>query len=172
MNKKILNIAIRKFQKLSENYNGFINVVVDNWRGWRFIFDTSDVRKCKNQCQKCPLYLLVKNERKRVFSTGLYPASKKDKKLFGPQKFLNCKTLKQYENCFINFILIKTKNKKGVEKELMLLKNFRIIFSKEKTNLPEKEKEFRKSVIRNLLKKAKIAQKAIIIRVVQQKKIL
>ena len=95
MNKNIINIAVKKFQELYKKYNGFINVGVDNWRGWRFVFDTEDVRKCKNNCKSCPLYFLLKNERITDFSAGLYPASKEDKELFGPQNFLNCKT-----NCF------------------------------------------------------------------------
>ena len=65
-------------------------------------------------------------------SFGLYPASKKDKEIFGPQKYLNCKTLDQYKNCFINFVSKKIKNKKELTEELYLINNFKVIFSKNK----------------------------------------
>lgn len=172
MSQKIIDIAIKKFQELSKNYDGFINVGVDNWRGWRFIFDTMDVRKCKNNCQKCPLYLLLKNEKKGLFSVTLYPANKEDKELFGYQNFLNCKTLKQYENCFVNFFLKKTRTEKGIREELKLVKNFRIIFSKENSNLVQKEKAFRKSIIKKLFKKAEFFKKSIIERIIKKEKII
>ncbi|MBZ9572798.1 hypothetical protein KJA17_01210 [Patescibacteria group bacterium] len=168
MNQKILKLAIKKFKELSTKYDGFINVCVDNWRGWRFIYDTVDVRKCKNDCKNCPLYLLVKNERKGIFSAGLCPASRKDKVLFGPQNFLNCKTLKQYEDCYANFILKKTNTKKEIREELMLIKDFRIIFSKT-NNLLNKEKRFRKSIIKKVLRKAKPPKKSIIESIVRSR---
>ena len=170
MNKNIINIAVKKFQELYKKYNGFINVGVDNWRGWRFVFDTEDVRKCKNNCKSCPLYFLLKNERITDFSAGLYPASKEDKELFGPQNFLNCKTLKQYENCYVNFILKKINSEKEIKEELMLVKDFKIIFSKENDNLKEKENEFKKSVIRKLLRKTESPKKLLIQKIVKKNK--
>lgn len=172
MNQKILKLAIKKFKELSARYNGFVNIGVDNWRGWRFIYDTTDVRKCRNDCRNCPLYLLVKEEKDGIFSAGLYPVSKKDKALFGLQNFLNCKTLKQYENCFINFILKEINTEKEIREELMLIKNFRIIFSKEDTNLSRKEKKFRKSVVNKVLKESNIAKRLIIEKIIKKYKII
>jgi len=161
MNKQITNIANKELQKLLKKYNGFINVGLDNWRGWRFVFDTIDVRKCDNNCEKCPLFLLLKDEKQGLFSSGLYPADKKDQSLFGFQRFLNCKILKQYEDCFVNFILKETKTKEEIKEELMLVKNFKVIFSKE-DSLLEKERQFKKSVINKLLKKVDNSKKRII----------
>ncbi|MBL7158878.1 hypothetical protein ISS85_00160 [Candidatus Microgenomates bacterium] len=153
MNKNILNLAIKKFKQLEKKYKGFINIGLDNWRGYRFVFDTEDVQKCKNNCLKCHLYLLLKNEKGKVFSATLCLASKKDKKIFGPQKYLNCKTLEQYKNCYVNFLIKKTKTKKEIREELILIKNFKIIFSKKSSNLKILENEFRKSIIQRTLMK-------------------
>jgi hypothetical protein len=131
MRKDILKIAERKLKELSKKYDGFINVIVDDWRGFRFIFDTEDVRKCKNDCPNCPLFNLLKNERKGEFSAGLYPASKEDKDIFGPQNFLNCKTLDQYQNCYLNY-LRSCKSKVEINNELQLVKNMSITYSKNK----------------------------------------
>ncbi|MCX6791080.1 MAG: hypothetical protein NTV62_02715 [Candidatus Gribaldobacteria bacterium] len=170
MNKNILDIATKKFQKLSEEYGGSINVGVDNWRGWRFILDTDDVRNCKNECEKCALYCLLKDEQVRAgsFSATLYKANQEDKKLFGFQNFLNCKTLKQYEDCFVNFIVNKATTEKEIKEELILVKNFRLIFSKNTNNLLKKEKSFKKSVIKKLLNQAVSSKKIIIKKIVQK----
>jgi hypothetical protein len=93
MNKKKLKKLIEIINKLSKEYNGFISVSFDNWRGFRFIFDTKETRKCDNNCKECPLYNLLKKEKIYKNNFGLIKATKNDKQLFGPQNFLNCKTL-------------------------------------------------------------------------------
>lgn len=153
MNKKITKLAFKHFDRLKRKYNGFINVGVDNWRGYRFIFDTGDVRRCQNNCAKCPLNLLLKAEKRGLFSAGLYQADKKDRSLFGPQYYLNCKTLTQYRNCYVNFLIRKAKTRNDIEDELELIKNFRIIFSKEKKDLRELENKFKLSILKNVLSK-------------------
>lgn len=152
MNKEIKKLAIKKFKSLRKKYKGFINIGVDNWRGYRFIFDTVDIRKCKNNCLQCPLYLLLKNEREGKFSSSLYLAREEDKKLFGPQRFLNCKTLNQYKNCYINFLIKKAQTEKEIEEELKLINNFIIIYSKN-SNLEKLNVDFKKSLIKQVLKK-------------------
>lgn len=153
MNKRLLTIATKKFQKLSKKDGGFINVIFDNWRGFRFIFDTKDVRKCNNDCKRCSLYKLLEKEGISKNCFGLFPATRDDKKLFGPQNFLNCKTLNQYKKCFINFILKKTKKEKKIRKELFLVKNFKIIFSKNKKSISVVERELKKEIIRKVSSK-------------------
>jgi len=150
MNKTILNRAIKIIYKLSRRYDGFINVVFDNWRGFRFVFDTKDVRRCNNDCKNCRLYNFLQEEGISKNFFGLFPATKKDKILFGPQRFLNCKTLKQYENCFVKFILQKNITKKEIRKELNLIKNFRVIFSKNREGANVVEDKLRNSTIKKI----------------------
>ncbi|MFH0820336.1 MAG: hypothetical protein V1908_01035 [Candidatus Peregrinibacteria bacterium] len=147
MRKDILKTARAKFRQLSKKYNGFIHVILDDWRGYRFIYDTVDVRRCKNQCADCPLYQLLKNEKTGRFSAGLYKASKKDKSIFGPQKFLNCKTLSQYRDCYVNFLVKEAKTRRQIIEELQLIKNLKIIYAK--TDDPRVlERQFKQSIIR------------------------
>lgn len=151
MPRKILKIALKKFQELSNRYDGFINVIVDDWRGYRFIFDTIDVRKCNNNCSNCPLYQLLRNEKINNFSATLYPASKEDKKLFGRQNFLNCKTLKQYQNCYINFLSKKTLNQEEIKKELNLIRNLSIIYT-QRSKPKIIEEKFKQLIIKKALR--------------------
>ncbi len=168
MKQKILDLANEKFKPLEKQYQGFINVGVDDWRGFRFIFDTKDVRKCRNLCSNCLLYLLLKDEKKGVFSAGLYLASPSDKELFGPQRYLNCKTLDQYKNCYVNFLIKKTKNKKEIREELILIKNFRIIFSKGNKNLQSLEQNFKKSIIKKAIRESENRKRKIIKKIAKE----
>ena len=151
MNQNIINTAIKKLEKLQKNYNGLVNVLVDNWRGWRFVFDTEDVRQCQNRCDQCALYQLLKNEKEDYFSPGLFPASLEDKKLFGLQNFLNCKTIEQYKNCYVNFLVKKANSKKEIRDEIGLIMNARIVFSKQ-GNTKRLEKRFQQQVLKQALK--------------------
>ena len=150
MQKNILKIASEKFNQLSKKYDKFINVAVDDWRGFRFIFDTEDVRKCNNDCSNCGLYKLLQKEKKGFFSAGLYPANAEDKKIFGPQNFLNCKTLEQYENCYVNFVTKRVKTKSALLNELKLLKQMSIIYSRDEDE-GICEKRFKYKVINKIL---------------------
>jgi hypothetical protein len=155
MYKKILRIAKLKFKKLFENYRYFNVVFVDNWRGFRFVYDTDEIKKYSaNKFYKSQLYYLLGKERYvGKFSIGLHPANKADKRLFGPEIFLNCKTYKQYQNCYINFLLKKKLTYKQIIEELELIKNLKIIYSKtgSKKGL---ERKFRLAVIEKVLVKA------------------
>jgi len=170
MKKSVIKTAEKKLKNLQKKCNGFINIVVDDWRGYRFVFDTKDVRKCDNDCKNCPLYQLVKDEPEGLFSAGLYKASAADKKLFGPQNFLNCKTLMQYQNCYINFLAKKAKTEKEIKKELNLIKNMKIIFSKNKDK-NKLNKKFKKNIISETLKLSRGQKKKIVTKYSQKLKI-
>jgi hypothetical protein len=144
MRKDIIKIAKVKFEELSKKYDGFINVIVDDWRGFRFVFDTVDVRECKNDCQNCSLFKLLRNERPGLFSAGLYPASEIDKKLFGPQNYLNCKTLRQYQTCYMNYLAQCTLEKE-IKQELALVKSMKLIYST--VNTKRIEEVFKQTIL-------------------------
>lgn len=151
MEQDIIRTARKKFQKLAKAYPYFINVFVDDWRGYRFVLDTRDVRRCKNRCRQCPLFLLLKNERpQKKFSASLYPASAEDKKIFGPQHFLNCKTLQQYTQCYAKFLATKTQSEREIAAEFDLARKARVIFSRDR-NPRRVEQKFRHDVLRQTL---------------------
>jgi len=169
MNNKIQKLATEKFNKLKKRYDKFVNVGVDNWRGFRFVFDTKDVRKCRNNCKKCELYKLLKNEGEGFFSGTLYPANYNDKKLFGRQNFLNCKTLKQYRNCYINFLSKKCGTEIEMREEVNLVINFKIIYSQKTKDLIKLENEFKKKVFQKTLNNIKGKKRQLLTKILAEK---
>jgi len=159
MYKKIIKLAEKKFSELQKKYRKFFNVIVDDWRGFRFVYDTQDVRNCSNDCKNCDLYNLLKNEKDGFFSAGLYQASKKDQQLFGKKVFLNCKTLDQYKKCYSNFLIQETKSDQEIVDELNLIKNFKIIYSKLNT---ANEKDIKISILNKAINSSKGRKKRII----------
>ena len=139
-------MAYDKFRELSEQFDGFISVILDDWRGYRFIYDVKETTCCKNGCKNCPLYALLKDEKNGLFTAGLLPASQEDKKIFGPQNFLNCKSIRQYQDCYTNFLVNRCFTKEEIFSELDLMKNIRIIYSKYNWG-DGQEVKFRREVI-------------------------
>ena len=162
MDQKILKLATKKLKILAQRYPGFINVVVDDWRGYKFVFDTEDVRRCKNDCANCPLFRLLEKEKiVDGFFPGPYPASPQDKALFGPEHQLNCKTLEQYLDCYVNFLVKEANSKKEIEDELDLILNLSLIFS-EKKPCKQAEFEFKNSIIEKALRRSSPWKKCLI----------
>ncbi|OGF24668.1 hypothetical protein A3H09_00710 [Candidatus Falkowbacteria bacterium RIFCSPLOWO2_12_FULL_45_13] len=148
----IIKQAQRKFKQLEKKYGDFIFVIADDWRGWRFVYDTGDVRRCQNDCANCRLFNLLKKERPGEFTADLYRGNVRDKKFFGPQNFLNCKTLAQYGQGYVKFIK-KIKNPAELREELNLVKNLKIIYART-GNKVQMEKIFKRSIFRQALKQS------------------
>jgi len=162
MNKKVLQIARKKFKELAKQYDQFNTVFLDNWRGYRFVYDTDEVKKYRGlSFFKSRLYALLKNEKPGLFSADLYPASREEKRLYGPNPFLNCKTYRQYRDCYAFFLLKKVHIKKEIVAELSLVKNLKVIYARtggEKAL----EKKFRRAVISRVMASASEGKRMII----------
>lgn len=153
MNKKILQVARKKFKELAKKYNKFNIVFLDNWRGYRFVYDTDEAKKYRGKnLYKSKLYKLLENEKPDVFSADLYRTSPADKKIFGQNPFLNYRTSRQYRDCYVNFILKKARKKKQIIEELEYIRDLKIIYAK-KGNKSKLEKEFRGLVVRKVLER-------------------
>ncbi|ALM09656.1 MAG TPA: hypothetical protein DEB30_00800 [Candidatus Peribacter riflensis] len=161
MDPKILAQARKKFRELSERFDGFMTVILDNWRGYRFIYDLERASCCRYGCPRCPLYQLLKNESSGLFSAALLPANSDDKLLFGPQNFLNCKSLAEYQDGYSNFLVRKCFTRKEICGELDLVREMRVIYSRS-GSLRRIEMKFKKGVISKALKLAKPEQKRLI----------
>ncbi len=146
MRQKIITTAQKKLLELNRRYNGFMAVILDNWRGYRFIYDTVDVRRCQNNCTQCPLFRLLANEKDGAFTARLLRASPADRRLFGPQKYLNCKTISQYRMCYKNFIAQKIATQKELTAELRLVQGLRVLYAKERDPLLV-EQEIKRNII-------------------------
>lgn len=121
--------AVAQAAKIIRKYPNVNNIILDDWRGWRFIFDTKETINCENDCNNCGLPKFLKQNFPSGSYARLIKAKKNDRIMFGPEKFLNCKSLKKYQNCYIYFILNKTRTKKEIIAELDLLMGLRVIYS-------------------------------------------
>jgi len=149
MNKLILQTAQQKLTELLKKYDNFNYIFLDNWRGYRFVYDINKDCTCKYGCSACPLYQLLKNEKPtNGFTAGLYLTSLKDRQIFGPSIFLNIRSYKQYQQCFLSY-LKSCKTKKQIEKELKLIYSVRLLYSK-KPNLSKQGKKFKQEIIKAL----------------------
>jgi len=153
MDPLLLTLASKKCRELSDRFDGFINVILDDWRGWHFIYDVKQSNCCTNGCEQCPLYQLLKDEEDGYFSAGLLPAAVEDKILFGTQNFLNCKSFLQYQNCYINFLLKKCSTAEEICNELNLVGDVRVIYSVQDTPARQ-ERRFKVGVIRAILERS------------------
>ncbi len=76
-----------------------------DWRGWRFVYDTESSASCHNDCAGCPNHALFADiqpgKSKLTILTDLHPwVAEADKRLYGPERFLACKTTDRYADCF------------------------------------------------------------------------
>ncbi|MDO8469315.1 MAG: hypothetical protein Q7S29_06200 [Candidatus Peribacter sp.] len=161
MDPEILAQARKKFRELSEQFDGFITVILDDWRGYRFIYDVEQASCCRYGCTRCPLYRLLVNEKDGLFSAGLLPASADDKLLFGPQNFLNCKSFSEYQDCYSNFLVQKCFTRKEMSEELNLVSEMRVMYSRN-GSLRRMETKLKKGVICKALRLANPEQKKLI----------
>lgn len=143
----------KKLDELLRSGYVFRNIIFDDWRGFRFIYDSDDVRICKNDCENCRLYQLLRNEPDGEFTAGLYLASNRDRELFGNQRYLNCKTLEAYAECFINFLTKVTETDEEILEELKLVRDLRLVYSEDQS-IEAKEKEFKKYIASEAIKRS------------------
>ncbi len=167
MRSDIQRLAIRSFQKLSKRYRKFTTVFVDDWRGYRFVFDTEDTKRCTNDCANCGLFKLLKNEKSGVFSSGLLKATDNDKELFGFQNQLNCKTLEQYAACYVDFLVAMPNNEREIMAELALLRDVSILYSKNSTE-ENLEQKFKNDVLRESLRRTRGRKRRLIMQTMRR----
>ena len=133
------------------------SVILDDWRGGpRLIYGSPLVTNCKSNCTECPISQALNEDPatlpKNALITTLIPATEDDLKIFpAKQKFLNCKTLEDYLNCFVAWLIKKCHTKQQIEEEFDLVKNFRIVYLPGTDNLPKAEKQGRQRIIRQTL---------------------
>jgi hypothetical protein len=153
MKKKLIKIAKKEVKNLINKYDGFNNIILDNWRGYRLIFDTEKYLKSKTNNKKYKLIVVLKNEKMGYFNNCLLVSNYRDKKMFGEGKYLNCRKLEEYKNCYLNFIR-QIDNKKELKKELLLVKNLKVVYSKDGKE-SEVEKKFKNEILKSRIVKDK-----------------
>lgn len=131
-------LALIEARRLVEINPGFFHaIILDDWRGARLIFDSDASVNCSNNCASCRHSRLFPPDRPEagepeLLRQSLYPfTSEKDRFLYGPERFLPCKTAGRYAECFIRCILLDEdmKDPDNLEEELTLVKNFFVIWT-------------------------------------------
>jgi hypothetical protein len=135
-------------------------IILDNWRGYRLIYDGPAVTNCPPSCNACPLFVAVGVDPKpipeNVLLISLYSASLKDMALFpGKQRMLNCKTLLQYQDCFVVWLVEKCRTQNEIDEELTLIRDFRIIYHQGAGDLISFEKQVKQQIVQKSLRKIK-----------------
>lgn len=126
--------AVREAGKLQKK--GLIALVLDEWRDSpRLTYQFPTTESCDSDCLHCPLLKLVGRDppggffRKDSLIKTLIEAGGEDLRLFpGQQCFLNCKTWHQYLSYHTASLLRRCRTGEDFEKELKLVRSFRLIF--------------------------------------------
>ncbi|OGJ60457.1 hypothetical protein A3A67_03050 [Candidatus Peribacteria bacterium RIFCSPLOWO2_01_FULL_51_18] len=156
MESKILLPARKKLKELLRKFDGFKFIFLDNWRGYRFVYDVSDFSS---------LYKLLRSEKTGIFNAGLVLATPEDQKLFGPDKFLNCKSFSSYQSCFVNFLIRRCRTKKQLIEELLLLKQVRLMYCRNGSR-KKLELDFKTGIIKEFIRRSGTDKKKIIQKIV------
>ena len=142
--------------ELLKKFDGFNFIFLDNWRGFRFVYDVSDFSS---------LYKLLRSEKTGIFSAGLVLATPKDQKLFGPEKFLNCRSIGSYQLCFLNYLLRRCLTEEQITEELKLLKKVRLLYCRNGSR-KKLELDFKTGIIKEFIRRSGTDKKKIIQKIV------
>lgn len=158
---KYIEQARQSFSKL-EGKVQWSSIILDNWRGIRLIYGADCVEQCKSKCHECKLFKLVGEDfpgiDANVFKTTLIRANECDLEIFNAkQKYLNCKTLEQYLDCFITWLTDKCHTEESIKEELDFVKGFKIIHLNgyNATSILSKEQEIKRNIVEECLKRMK-----------------
>lgn len=148
--------AISFARRIADEVPDLIGILVDPWRGLNAVYEKE---VCNNNCEDCSLHNYIESiDRNRRDIGGvdfrLQSASELDKRLFGPQNNLNCKSFSEISKAFIT-VLNKTQERtpkvfeQDVIAELRDLEGVRVIYMRdvEPENYDSILQTFRQSVI-------------------------
>jgi hypothetical protein len=139
---KVPEAAKKANQLVRENPGFFHVIIVDNWRGLRLIFDSEASAACNNDCDQCRHSRLFTPSQKKgrdLKATLFEFITTVDKKLYGPELYLPCKTTRRYAECFVSYLLDdpvlckrglpQNKMKRLLQKEMKLVRDFVVVFN-------------------------------------------
>jgi len=144
----------------------FRRIWLTDWReGWRLVYDTIHVAHCRNQCKSCPMQSIlirgVSGSNFLVIKTDLFAwVSRKDKSLYGPERFLACKTSLRFAQCFVA-CMTKDPDYRDEDKlfeELSFVRDTRLVFDYREESFRDVELEFRQWIVQETLKRSDTMQ--------------
>ena len=149
--------AGRLAQFMVDSRPGFFKtIILDDWRGIRFIFDSDASRNCDRQCHRCVHTKLFKKGGEFSFEeikTDLYRFTKQiDIDLYVGERgeiYLPCKTLKTFTDCYSNCLIRDPQLKTFAHfvEEVQLVKNFLVIWAEDINDIQALGNQLRKQII-------------------------
>lgn len=136
-------------------------LILDDWRGGpRLIYQFAFTSNCPSSCKDCPLFLQVGSDStplpQHQLLTTLILASPEDHCIFPSQQDrLNCKTWKDYLDCFIAWLEKKCYSSTDFVNEVKLIAGFHLIFYYGTYETKKIEMAGRKYIIKQALKRIK-----------------
>ena len=130
--------------------------ILDDWSGIRLIYETEDVLLCSNICEACKTYSSLgqdQNQTGNFLRTTLVQSSA-DHTDVPRNRMLNCKTKSDYMKSFSEWLIKRCNTEDDFSEELVLIRNFRIVFSdicKDKNEMLMLEKKMKREIIRSAM---------------------
>ena len=123
-------LMARAFIAEKANSLHFKTVILDDWSGIRLIYDTEEVQSCVNRCETCRMYLVLgkdqKNRDLESLTTTLTDADHSHTDV-STNRMLNCKTVENYLESFVQWMLKRCRTVDEYKQELELVRDFRIV---------------------------------------------
>jgi len=160
-------IRARSFVSELQSVIPLLSVVLDNWNSQegqktvRLIYAGPFTETCGSQCDSCPLFRYVgidKVDKEPDFAVTLCEAIESHNQLLGPssQRFLNCKTIGQYQDAFVKYVVNECLTQEKMFAELLWISGFKIIFLfgfENQEELVKEEERLKKQIVAEILRK-------------------
>ena len=132
--------------------------IIDDWNNRRIVFGASFTANCQSACDSCPLYSTVGEDPEEInpdqLQTTLVRAREDQIETFSAkQRFLNCKTLKQYCEAYIEWFVKRCLDPETVIAELNWVAGFRIVFLKGDDDLAQREQANKRFIVQEFLRR-------------------
>lgn len=160
----------RRFVAGLQNLLPITSIILDNWnstegqRTVRLIYGCTFTEICGSSCKHCPLFKFVGADKvgeEPDFVTSLCEATDPHHRLLGQssQKFLNCKTISQYQEAFVRYVVAECLTREKMAAELKWIKGFRLIFLAQAfsvTDLIRTENRIREKIAIEIVKRLRL----------------
>ena len=131
-------------------------VILDDWSGIRLIYETEDVLLCSNICEACKTYTSLGQDQNQTgnFLRTTLVRSSTDHTDVPRNRMLNCKTKNDYMKSFSEWLIKRCNTENDFYEELVLIRDFRIIFSdicKNKNEILRLEQNMKREIIQSAM---------------------
>jgi len=140
---------------VSESHGRIESIILDQWRTKKDQWSlTYGYKSCDNQCETCKIHvvstmpdIISMDSQLRTFQI---PASEENRRNYGDQRALNCKTIDQYVK---NFVTCFTKGYTldSIDEELGYVAGFKLLYLNGVSDLESAEKQIKRRIVNEVL---------------------